>query len=133
MKKTTLYLTISLTLGLAACKVSQETLLCKTWRVAEVDFSDKLVAEAWQKPLIVQQLKDSMVVVFGKDKSYKLYRPGNNEDGTWELNKKTNTLYVRTQHSGSENIIHSLTADKMEVTVKDKGGVEMQLTLTPYK
>lgn len=133
MKKISFIALSSLILGLAACKVSQEKLLCKTWRVAEVDFSDKLVAEPWQKPLIVQQLKDSMIVVFGKDKTYHLYRPGGNEVGSWELNKKTNTLYVRTQHSGSTNKISILTENKMEVNVKDESGVDLQLTLTPYK
>lgn len=133
MKKITIAALGASLLSLAACKVSQEQLLCKTWRVSEVDFSDKLVSEAWQKPLIIQQLKDSMIVVFGKDKSYKLYRPGGNEEGSWELNKKTNTLYVRTQHSVSTNMISTLTEEKMEVNVKDKSGMEMQLTLTPYK
>ncbi len=133
MKKISIVVLGGLVLGLAACKVSQEQLLCKTWRVAEVDFSEKLVSEPWQKPLIIQQLKDSMIVVFGKDKSYKLHRPGGNEEGSWELNKKTNTLYVRTQHSGSTNTISTLSEDKMEVNVKDKSGMELQLTLTPYK
>lgn len=124
-------LAVLLLLLIAGCNTPKK-ILCRTWKLTDVEFDEKAVdLTAEQKPLLIQQLKDSCLFVFNKDHTYRLKLPQNNEAGTWSFSKKKDTIFTQNNHVGAINKINVLSKTLLDVNTYSKDGVNSRFILAP--
>lgn len=132
MRSTYLFSFILL-LMLASCS-TPEKLLCRTWRPTDIDFDEtQLSYDPSMKGEIIQQLKDTLVLTFHKDHTYRLQLPDRAERGTWRFNDTNDTLYTNNENSGGLTKINSLTKEFLNVESHDKNGMDMKFIFQPVK
>lgn len=121
-----------LLLAVSACNTPEKLLCSHPWKVVDADFDVKQIADPTQKPIIIQQMKDSMQFTFvKKDHIYSVRMSQHTESGKWKYDKATNSIITQTEHSGARSNIKSLTKDFLSVEVHDKNGMEMTLLCQP--
>lgn len=119
--------------SLAACN-TPEKLLCRSWRLSDVDFDAATVnLTAEEKPLMVQQLRDSCLFTFNKDNSYLLKLPQNTETGEWRFSSKHDTLFTANEHTGAVSKINVLNKMTLDIDVYSRDGMHMKFILAPLK
>lgn len=112
---------------------SPQKILLGTWQVADIDFNENLVADPSKKPEVVNQLKEKMRVTFTKEGKYVVKLPESTEVGTWQYDKKTESIVTRNEHSGAKTSVQTISAEKIQLEVNDENGTNMKLTLVPLK
>lgn len=118
--------------GVAACNTPEQLLCRQPWKVVDADFDVKQIADPYQKPVIIQQMKDSMQFTFiKKDHVYSVKMSQHTETGKWKYDKATNSIITQTEHSGARSTIKSLTRDFLNVEVNDQNGMHMTLLCQP--
>lgn len=102
--------------------------------MADVDFDAATVnITAEEKPLMVQQLRDSCLFTFNKDHTYMLKLPQNMETGEWRFSKKHDTLFTANEHTGAISKINLLTKEALDIDVHSRDGLHMKFLLSPVK
>ena len=113
---------------------SSEKLLCRTWRLVDIEFDESSVnISKEQKPDMIKLLKDSCLFTFNKDHSYISKLPQKFENGTWRFSKKCDTLFTQNDHTGSSSKINVLSAIALDMDIHSKDGVNMKFVLAPVQ
>lgn len=120
-------------LSVSSCN-TQEKLLCRTWKLVDVEFDEATVnITKEQKPKMIQQLRDSCLFVFSKDHSYSLKLPQQIETGVWNFSKQRDTLYTQNDHTGSAAKINVLSKIALDVDAYARDGTHMKFVLAPVQ
>ncbi len=131
--RNTYLLSILLLLTFGSCN-TPEKLLCRTWHPIDIDFDEtKLYYDRSMKGEIIQQLKDTMLLTFNKDHTYRLQLPDRAERGTWRFNAAKDTLYTNYENGGGMTKINSLTKEFLNVETHDKNEMGMKFIFQPKK
>ena len=91
------YIICLLLFALASCS-SPAKLLCRTWKIDDVQFKDSLnTLTQSQKDLVSKSLKSDLLFTFKSDSTYLVRNSGNTTTSKWWFtgNKKVNTLYTQ--------------------------------------
>ena len=91
------YIICLLLFALASCS-SPTKLLCRTWKIDDVQFKDSLnTLTQSQKDLVSKSLKSDLLFTFKVDSTYLVRNAGNTTTSKWWFtgNKKVNTLYTQ--------------------------------------
>lgn len=111
-----------------------EKLLCRNWRLVDVEFNEneyQLTAE--QKPQMIQQLRDSCLFVFNKNHTYSFKLPQRIETGVWEFSRKKDTIYTRMEHGGSTSKINVLSKIALDVDSYTGNAGKIHYVLAPLE
>ena len=101
---------------------STPKLLCQTWRVKNIDFSfvGKNI-DSTVRAGMIQQLKDSMVVVFNADHTHRVTgMPDGVEEGTWKMGSDPHLVYLKNSKSESVMTIKSINVRSMVAIIVAK-------------
>lgn len=116
----------------AGCNTPEKLLCRQPWKIVDADFDVKQIADPAQKPIIIQQMKDSMQFTFyKKDHVYSLRMSQHTEKGKWKYDKASNSIITQSEHSGARSVVKSLTRDFLNVEINDKNGMKMTLLCAP--
>jgi hypothetical protein len=120
----------SLLILLAGCNPT-EKLLIRTWKLQDVDFNvaDFNLTPA-EKPLMVQQMRDSCLFDFKKDHTYSARLTGITDTGTWKLNKAGDSIYTKVGLRLTAAKIKVLNENRFEVDVPS-GNNAIKFVLVP--
>ena len=98
---------------------STPKLLCHTWKVRSIDFT--LVGreiDSTVKAGMVQQLKDSMVVIFYKNHTNKVTGiPEEVEEGTWKMDANPHIVHLKNSRTIALMTIKSIDDTSMVATI----------------
>jgi hypothetical protein len=113
---------------------TQEKLLCRTWKLVDAEFDEATVnLTKKEKPLMIQQLRDSCLFVFNKDHTYMLKLPQRIEKGVWNFSKHGETLYTQNDHTGTMSKINVLSEIALDVDAYSRDGTHTKFVLAPVK
>jgi hypothetical protein len=131
MKGIGFFFAVIVTALLTSCN-TPEKLLCRSWRPTFIDFDEaKLNYDRSMKEEIVAQLKDTVLLTFNKDHTYRLRLPDRTESGNWRFSAKHDTIYTNYEHSGAASKVNSLTKEFLNLESLDKNGMEMKFIFKP--
>ncbi len=120
-----------LILLVASCNTT-EKLLCRTWRVVDVDFDEASVdVSKLDKPQLVQQFKDSCVFSLSKEHTYSIKLPQRTETGVWSLSKSKDTIFSQNEHAGTVSKINVLSDIALDIDAYSSDGVRMKFVFAP--
>jgi hypothetical protein len=109
-----------------------EKLLCRSWRLVDVEFDESTVnLSKEEKPLLIQQLRDSCLFTFNKNHTYSLKLPQRMEYGSWSFNKDHDTLYAQNDHTGTASKINVLSKIALDVDAYSRDGTHAKYVLAP--
>ena len=116
-----------------SCK-THEKLLCRTWKLVDADFDEASAnLTKIEKPLMIQQLRDSCLFIFNKDHTYSMKLPQRIETGKWSFSKNYDTLYSQNDHTGAASKINVLSKIALDVDVYGRDGTRMKFSLAPVE
>ena len=124
---------VSWFLCLASCN-TPEKMLCRTWRVIDVDFDAQAMNVSLQdKPLIVRNLKDSTMIVFRTNHTYTATFPQKHEQGLWNFNAHKDSLYTRNSDAGAACKINVLSKIALDLDINGSDGSKFKFVMAPVQ